>query len=59
VIYHNARVNFETADKKYSFYMGVDNFTDRKPPLGLLGTAGGDPYESFGRFFYAGFRANF
>ncbi|GAA4773599.1 TonB-dependent receptor domain-containing protein [Novosphingobium ginsenosidimutans] len=59
VIYHNARVNFETADKKYSFYMGVDNFTDRKPPLGLLGTAGGDPYETFGRFFYAGFRANF
>lgn len=59
VIYHNMRVNFETADKKYSFYMGVDNFTDIKPPLGLLGTAGGDPYETFGRFFYAGFKANF
>lgn len=59
VIYHNMRVNFETAEKKYSFYVGVDNFTDRKPPLGLLGTAGGDPYETFGRFFYAGFRANF
>lgn len=59
VIYHNMRVNFETADKKYNFYVGVDNFTDIKPPLGLLGTAGGDPYETFGRFFYAGFKANF
>lgn len=58
-IYHNIRVNVELADKKYNFYVGIDNFTDKKPPLGLLGTAGGDPYETFGRFFYAGFRANF
>jgi len=58
-IYHNMRVNFELADKKYSFYAGVDNLTDIKPPLGLLGTTGGDPYDTFGRFFYAGFRANF
>ena len=27
---------------------------DTKPPLGLLGTAGGDPYNSIGRYFYAG-----
>ena len=57
--YHNVRLNFELPDKKYSFYMGVDNFTDKKPPFGLLGTAGGDPYDSYGRFFYAGFKANF
>lgn len=57
--YHNVRVNFQMADKKYNFYVGVDNFTDRKPPFGLLGTAGGDPYDTFGRFFYAGFKANF
>jgi outer membrane receptor protein involved in Fe transport len=58
-LYHNMRVNVQLADKKYNFYFGVDNFTDKKPPFGLLGTAGGDPYETFGRFFYAGFRANF
>ena len=58
-LYHNIRLNMELADKKYSFYVGIDNFTDKKPPFGLLGTAGGDPYETFGRFFYAGFRANF
>jgi outer membrane receptor protein involved in Fe transport len=58
-IYHNMRVNFELADKKYSFYAGVDNVTDIKPPYGLLGTSGGDPYDTFGRFFYAGFKANF
>lgn len=58
-IYHNMRVNFELSDKKYSFYAGVDNLTDIKPPYGLLGTTGGDPYDTFGRFFYAGFRANF
>ncbi len=58
-IYHNMRVNVELADKKYSFYAGVDNLTDIKPPYGLLGTSGGDPYDTFGRIFYAGFRANF
>jgi outer membrane receptor protein involved in Fe transport len=57
--YHNIRINFELADKKYNFYMGIDNFTDKQPPLGLLGTAGGDPYDTIGRFFYAGFKANF
>ncbi len=59
VIYHNIRVNFELADKKYNFYVGIDNFMDKKPPFGLLGTAGGDPYDTYGRMMYAGFRANF
>lgn len=59
VFYHNVRLNFELSDKKYNFYVGVDNLSDRKPPLGLLGTAGGDPYDTFGRFMYAGFKANF
>lgn len=59
VIYHNIRVNFEIADKKYNFYIGIDNFMDKKPPFGLLGTAGGDPYETLGRFMYAGFKATF
>ena len=58
VIYHNIRVNFQTEDKKYSFYVGADNFMNKKPPFGLLGTAGGDPYDTYGRFLYAGFKAN-
>jgi outer membrane receptor protein involved in Fe transport len=59
VIYHNIRVNFQTDDKKFSFYVGADNFMNKKPPFGLLGTAGGDPYDTYGAFYYAGFRANF
>lgn len=56
--YHGVRVNFE-ATKKFNFYVGVDNMFDKKPPLGLLGVAGGDPYDTIGRFFYAGVRAEF
>jgi outer membrane receptor protein involved in Fe transport len=59
VIYHSVRLNFQTGDKKYNFYIGVDNLMDKKPPFGLLGTAGGDPYDTVGRFMYAGFRADF
>lgn len=59
VIYHNIRLNFELADKKYNFYLGIDNVMDKKPPFGLLGTAGGDPYDTYGRMMYAGFKANF
>lgn len=59
VIYHSVRINFQTGDKKYNFYLGVDNLMDKKPPFGLLGTAGGDPYDTVGRFMYAGFRAEF
>ena len=55
VFYHGARINFEIpGPNKFNFYVGVDNMFDKKPPLGLLGTAGGDPYDSFGRFLYAG-----
>ena len=59
VIYHSVRINFETGDKKYNFYLGVDNLMDKKPPFGLLGVAGGDPYDTVGRFMYAGFNADF
>ena len=57
-LYHSARVNFEVMDR-INFYAGVDNIFDKKPPFGLLGTAGGDPYDTFGRFFYAGARIDF
>ncbi len=54
--YHNLRLNFSPNEGEYDFYIGVDNVFDNAPPFGQLGTAGGDPYDSFGRFFYAGFR---
>lgn len=57
VIYHNVRVNFSVDSNKYNFYIGIDNLMDKKPPYGLLGTAGGDPYDTTGRFMYAGFQA--
>lgn len=56
-LYHNFRANLEV-DKKFNFYFGIDNVFDKLPPLGLLGTAGGDPFDSFGRYFYAGIKAN-
>ena len=58
VAYHALRGNFEIKDK-FNFYLGVDNMFDKKPPLGLLGTAGGDPYDSIGRYFYAGATVDF
>lgn len=56
--YHNLRLGWEVEDG-FNFYLGVDNMFDKGPPLGLLGTAGGEPYESFGRFFYFGTRLDF
>ena len=55
--YHGFRANMEV-DKKFNFYVGIDNAFDKQPPFGLLGTAAGDPYDTFGRYFYAGIRAN-
>ena len=53
--YHNIRVNYNV-NKKYQFYVGADNVTNQLPPLGLLGNEGGDPYDPYGRTFYAGFK---
>jgi outer membrane receptor protein involved in Fe transport len=44
---------------RFRLTAGVNNLLDRQPPLGLLGTAGGDPFDSFGRNFFVGFRAEF
>ena len=57
-LYHAIRLNTKV-DDRFNFYMGVDNLFDKAPPLGLLGTAGGDPYESIGRYFYAGATVDF
>ena len=58
VFYHSFRIGYQV-DERFSFYGGVDNITDRMPPLGLLGTAGGDPFDTIGRYFFAGVNINF
>lgn len=55
--YHSFRANLDISNK-FDFYIGIDNAFDKKPPLGLLGTAAGDPYDTFGRYFYAGLKAS-
>ncbi|HVF37400.1 MAG TPA: TonB-dependent receptor [Sphingomicrobium sp.] len=57
-LYHAVRLNTKVA-KKFNFYIGVDNLFDKKPPLGLLGTGGGDPYDTIGRYLYAGATVDF
>ncbi|MDH7975475.1 TonB-dependent receptor [Sphingomonas sp. AR_OL41] len=59
VTYHNLRLGIEV-EKKFEFYMGVDNVFDKLPPYGLQGTdSGGGIYDAIGRQFYAGFKATF
>ncbi|RDC59281.1 Vitamin B12 transporter BtuB [Alteripontixanthobacter maritimus] len=57
--YHSLRGNVRVSDD-FSFYAGVDNLTDQAPPLQLTGSGGGSSiYDNIGRYFYAGFTANF
>ena len=43
---------------KYNLYLGIDNLTNTKPPLGLTGIGGGSGiYDNRGRFGYVGFMA--
>jgi outer membrane receptor protein involved in Fe transport len=58
VFYHDIRIGFDVGND-FRFYAGVNNLLDRKPPNGLLGTVGGDPFDSFGRNFFFGFNADF
>ncbi|WP_157968761.1 MULTISPECIES: TonB-dependent receptor domain-containing protein [unclassified Sphingomonas] len=59
VTYSNLRAGF-LVNKKFEYYMGVDNLFDRLPPYSLLGNGGGSAvYSAIGRQFYAGFKANF
>jgi len=58
VLYHDIRVGFDIGND-FRFYAGVNNLLDKQPPLGLLGTAGGDPFDSFGRNFFFGINADF
>jgi outer membrane receptor protein involved in Fe transport len=55
ITYSNLRLGFPI-EKKFEFYLGVDNVFDQYPPLGLLGVEAGSPYSNIGRQYYAGFR---
>lgn len=63
VIYHNLRFDIKAAGTRpdsFNFYFGVDNLTDKKPPLGTTATGSGSAIFSIrGRNFYAGFRARY
>ncbi len=59
VVYHSIRAGVDVNDQ-FRFYGGIDNLTDRQPPLGLDGTtAGSGTYDNVGRFFYIGAEAKF
>ncbi|RZM33182.1 MAG: TonB-dependent receptor, partial [Sphingomonas sp.] len=46
--------------RETNFYFGIDNLTDRLPPLGSTGIGAGTAiFEPLGRKFYAGFQAKF
>ena len=65
VLYHNVRFAVQLgstqSDRKgFEFFFGVDNFTNKKPPLGLSGTGDGSGiYEVLGRQYYSGIRMTF
>ncbi|MFN3818098.1 TonB-dependent receptor domain-containing protein [Blastomonas sp.] len=59
VVYHNIRAGVDI-DNRFRFYGGIDNLTDRQPPLGLDGTTvGSGTFDNVGRFFYVGAEAKF
>lgn len=65
VVYHDIRVDYELKNlggfgKDFMFYAGIDNFTNKKPPLGSTATGAGSAiYNVLGRRYFAGFRARF
>ena len=55
--YHDVRLQVDVGSK-YNLYLGIDNLTNTKPPLGLTGIGGGSGiYDNRGRFGYVGFMA--
>ncbi|WP_416611867.1 TonB-dependent receptor domain-containing protein [Sphingomonas sp. MJ1 (PH-R8)] len=59
VVYMDVRLGLNVTEESM-FYFGVDNFTDRLPPLYATGTAEGSGiYNNRGRYFYAGVSARF
>lgn len=59
VFYHDIRFDLQVNDK-FNIYAGVDNVSDRLPPLGLTGVgAGSGIYDVRGRYLYLGVKAGF
>ncbi len=59
ILYLDARIGINIT-KGSTFYFGVDNLTNRIPPLGSTGIGGGSAiYDSIGRRYYAGITAKF
>jgi outer membrane receptor protein involved in Fe transport len=57
--YHDVRLGVDVGPK-FNFYVGVDNLTNTKPPLGLSGIGAGSAiYDNRGRFYYSGLVAKF
>jgi outer membrane receptor protein involved in Fe transport len=59
VVYHDIRLGLNVTETS-SFYFGVDNFANKRPPLGSTGIGEGSAiFEPVGRRFYAGVNARF
>jgi outer membrane receptor protein involved in Fe transport len=65
VFYHDLRAGYDI-NTTWSAYLGVDNLTDKEPPLGLApntggvaGQGGSGIYDFRGRFFFGGLKATF
>ncbi len=65
VLYHDIRLSVQigaTTEQKRGFqwFVGIDNFTDKHPPLGSTAVGSGSAiYDVMGRTFFTGFRATF
>jgi outer membrane receptor protein involved in Fe transport len=57
-VYHNIRASLDV-DNRFTFYGGVDNLTNKRPPLGLLGNGDDAIYDNVGRFMYVGATVKF
>ena len=59
IFYHDIRAAMDVTPR-FNFYVGIDDVTNKKPPLGATGIGGGTGvYRNIGRFFYAGVVAKF
>ncbi|HVJ03199.1 MAG TPA: TonB-dependent receptor [Sphingomonas sp.] len=62
VLYHDIRFDYTIGSESsgLNFFFGVDNITDKDPPLGSTATGPGSAiYNVRGRTYYSGFRARF
>ncbi|WP_019399894.1 TonB-dependent siderophore receptor [Pseudoxanthomonas sp. GW2] len=53
--YHNLRLGYTFPESELNVYLGIDNASDKAPPLNYFGAdIGSANYDSIGRFFYMG-----